>query len=493
MRLPLLFLLICTVAGSAIASEHYPYLAKIAVVETPVLSGPSSQYYMTSQLKKGEQVEVYYETEDWCAIRPPVGSFSWISARYVNLGTNGIGEIITDGLASRIGSEEAELCDTVQVKLKRGEKVLVIGRRETPENDASPLWYKIAPPSGEFRWIPRSALFAEVSLAKTDRSITQVVYETESDVGLVLPVIPQTPMAPRRTPPVEQEAVVTDPPVSKESARSQTQGPALDLAPLSNLLASNRPEQIMIVKETPKPVDPVRQAFDKAFEELKSETRVAMTRPTEDWVFQTLIDRGNELYDVAPSDSDLEKVYHLVETLQRTWDVRKEIAYRRQFRTGGLLTPPPSATPSPAPTAATYTTTYGSNYTKTAATPAPLGAPAAQPLAATTSNTITHTVSETSPRIPTDKSTQCGFKLHGYDVVGKLGEFESPPTGYPPYAVVDENERILCLITPAVGVAMKEHVGKIVGVNGILGFYEKNHQPKRRHITVQEIDVLSFK
>ena len=83
-----------------------------------------------------------------------------------------------------------------------------------------------------------------------------------------------------------------------------------------------------------------------------------------------------------------------------------------------------------------------------------------------------------------------GFKLHGFDVVGRLGEFENPPAGYPPYAVADEKQQILCLISPTTGLALKEHVGKVVGVNGILGFYEKTNQPKRRHITVQEVDVL---
>ena len=97
---------------------------------------------------------------------------------------------------------------------------------------------------------------------------------------------------------------------------------------------------------------------------------------------------------------------------------------------------------------------------------------------------------EAVPAIPSEKTIEHGFKLHGYDVVGKLGEFESPPKGYPPYAVVDEKEQILCLISPTVGVEMKEHVGKVVGINGILGFYEKNNQPKRRHITVQEVGVL---
>lgn len=83
-----------------------------------------------------------------------------------------------------------------------------------------------------------------------------------------------------------------------------------------------------------------------------------------------------------------------------------------------------------------------------------------------------------------------GFKLRGFDVVGRLGEFENPPAGYPPYAVADEKQQILCLISPATGVELKEQVGKVVGINGILGFYEKANQPNRRHITVQEIVVF---
>ncbi len=37
------------------------------------------EYYRTDQLKPGQELEVYVETEDgWLGVRPPDTSFSWI-------------------------------------------------------------------------------------------------------------------------------------------------------------------------------------------------------------------------------------------------------------------------------------------------------------------------------------------------------------------------------------------------------------------------------
>ncbi len=477
MRKPTLFAFFCVfLTASAVASANYPYQAVIHAAATPVFSGPGTEYYVTTTLRQGNMVDIYYETTDWCAIKPPDGSFSWISALYVELEATGRGTVTADGLAARIGSDNTELCDTVQVKLRQGEQVLVLGQRETPENQASPLWYKIAPPSGEFRWIRRDAL-----IAQRNRGIQQVAYQAETPViPKTLPQLPTPTLVPRptlaespRQPTAAANEVLPIPPLKEilQDRALQDQG-------LQDKLASSRPDRLRTDTVT-KVVDPVTEAFNKAFDELKEEAHMSMTRPTEDWVFQTLLDRGHELYEIAPTDADLEKVYHLVESLERTWAVRKEIAYRRQFRTGGLLTPPPSATPSSSASTSTSSPRYAANPLAAVqgqrGLHAPNAAPTARPVVRTVapSGTIAH-----------------GFKLHGFDVVGRLGEFENPPAGYPPYAVADEKQQILCLISPTTGLALREHVGKVVGVNGILGFYEKTNQPKRRHITVQEVDVL---
>src|SRR5262245_22397893 len=62
---------------------------------------------------------------------------------------DGVAEISKPNVAARVGSRLSAQRDVVQVRLKEGEKVAILGRDEREGG----LWYKIAPPSGEFRWI----------------------------------------------------------------------------------------------------------------------------------------------------------------------------------------------------------------------------------------------------------------------------------------------------------------------------------------------------
>jgi uncharacterized protein YgiM (DUF1202 family) len=474
------------------ASErYYPYYASVAVTETAVRSGPGKEFYSTSQLWLGDKVEVYYETEEWCAIRPPIGSFSWISARYVDLGTNNIGRVIADGLASRVGSESAKLCDTVQVKLKKGEKVFVLDRLETPENIASPLWLKIVPPSGEFRWVARDALMFSVSARTSQqispkRTIVQVAYENSEDGVENRELDKSEPIVPPPTRPVKLPT-----PRLANILPSETITPQktiTNLPPLSDKFTSNQSELQTITTNTPKKSDP----FQEAFEELKEETRIALTRPTEEWVFDTLIHRGSELYEVAPTNSDLEKVYHLVETLQRTKIVRQEIAMRRQFRGSYSTAFPVSTTPYPTTshsvnTALNHTVAspYPSGSSSNSGAPAPMNPATPQPVTQTPSTSKIPTV------IKTSGTTLLEGKTLEFDLVGKLGEFHPLPKGHPPYALVDEQEQIICLVSPTTEVDLKPYLGKTVGINGVLGIFEKPNQPNRRHLSACKVETIT--
>jgi hypothetical protein len=80
----------------------------------------------------------------------------------------------------------------------------------------------------------------------------------------------------------------------------------------------------------------------------------------------------------------------------------------------------------------------------------------------------------------------------GYDIVGRLGEFVEPiPKGHPPFAVVDEREQIICLISPSANLDLLPFVGQFVGINGVLG-YDKGQpgKPLTRHISVKNIRAI---
>jgi SH3-like domain-containing protein len=134
------------------AAETSPYQARVVAAGAAVHSGPGEKYYPTDTLGQGDLVEVYREKPGWLAIRPPLNSFSWVSARDLSLRDGGLAEIARDDVLSRIGSRLNDQHNAAQVHLKKGEIVEVLGEG----NIRGEKWYRIAPPAGEFRWIQAS-------------------------------------------------------------------------------------------------------------------------------------------------------------------------------------------------------------------------------------------------------------------------------------------------------------------------------------------------
>jgi len=371
-----------------------------------VRSGPGGNFYPVLQLRIGDKVEVYHEQNDWCAIRPPIGSFSWVSAQYVQFDSGNIGTVLAEGLASRIGSDYSDDCETVQVTLQKGETLLILERRETPENSVSPVWLKIAPPSGEFRWIHKSALGPTMPIQLVRHEDTEAKVPTLPKIASVNPLSTMRRSA-----------------VSTSSA------------------------------------DP----FQRAFGELQREAYVTMTRPTSDDVFALLIHRAEELYQIAPTDSDLEKTYHLLESLQRTRAVRRELALRRPAAIGTSL---PVSPLNPQPVVNS-------------------GAPAPR-------RSVISAYAPTSAQ-SSSLPFRAGVNVGGYDIVGRLGEFDPPLSAdHPPYAVVDERGQIFCLISPSANLELSQYVGQFVGINGVLGYDIERQQGRQpaRHITAKSIRTL---
>ncbi len=151
-------ILLCALAIAA-STEYvrgediqFPYTAYITADDVYVRSGPGQNYYPTHKLATGEPVEVYrHDPGGWYAIRPPEGSFSWVSSRYLSPGDEGLAVVNGENVAARVGSRFSDIRDIIQVRLQKAEVVEVLGA-EVDETGAR-RWYKIAPPSGEFRWV----------------------------------------------------------------------------------------------------------------------------------------------------------------------------------------------------------------------------------------------------------------------------------------------------------------------------------------------------
>ena len=154
MRLLLTVSVFCCalIASPASGQPAFPYKAFINTDEVYVRSGPGQSYYPTDKLKAGQEVEVYrHDPGGWYAIRPPVGSFSWVSDRFLRPGVEGLAVVTDDRVAARVGSRFSDIRDVIQVRLQQAEVVEVLEAKRA--GNGSRTWYKIAPPSGEFRWV----------------------------------------------------------------------------------------------------------------------------------------------------------------------------------------------------------------------------------------------------------------------------------------------------------------------------------------------------
>jgi SH3-like domain-containing protein len=159
---PFLVFLCCSALLSSTASggTTFPYKASATSDDVYVRSGPGQNYYATDKLKRGQEVEVYrHDPGGWCAIRPIEGSFTWVSGRFLKPTKHNLAVVTEEGVAARVGSRFGDTRDVVQVRLRKGEVVEVL---ESPSGDGrGSQWYKIAPPSGEFRWVSSKYLDAE--------------------------------------------------------------------------------------------------------------------------------------------------------------------------------------------------------------------------------------------------------------------------------------------------------------------------------------------
>ncbi len=485
------FCILTAATPHVFATEIVPWYG-VVVEEATARCGPGVDYYETSRLFKGDRLEIYDETADgWCAVRPPIGSFSWINAQYVSLAPNGIGTITVDGLASRIGSESGDQCHAVSAYLKKGEKVHILDRRETPENTASPIWYKIAPPNGEFRWVERKSIVPiphdpsglEVSESRVDQGSVDQSSADQSSAD-------------------QSSAAVGSRGAKRLGSLNSNREAYAEYAIRQTALRSNENDRLAPSGNADSSPE---QAFRKALADLREEVSDVLTQPTEDWVFDTLLHHAGNLYEEAPSETDREKILHLSETLRRTQSIRREISTTRHNK--GLVVPKANAiqtvsfpvsphsqgSPKRTPRISTFNTT-----------PTPLNTPAPLP-AVSRENEPTSPVPLTSPHAaktaaqplaqpPVDgpQPSPAGNPVTpAFGLVGRLGRFNPLPPGHPPYAIVDEKGEVICLLTPAPGVGMADLVGQWIGVNGKRDTYRQDGEADQRHILVENVAPLA--
>ena len=164
-----------TCAQSTSAQVEFPYQALVLRDGADVHSGPGQVLYGTEKLKQGTAIEVYrHDPGGWCAIRPTPDSFGLVPESTLQMVGEGVGKIVIDGTRAWVGTKLGPVEKPLwQVKLKKDELVEVIGQVSWPHAEGhSTIWYQIAPPAGEFRWIKMSdiQLPASVRSAMSDET-----------------------------------------------------------------------------------------------------------------------------------------------------------------------------------------------------------------------------------------------------------------------------------------------------------------------------------
>ena len=170
----------------AASGVKFPYESVIEADETYVRSGAGTKYYPTAKLRRGDKVVVHrHDPGGWFMVAPPPGSFSWVPAKYVEK-TGDRGTITTGRVAARVGSFESDIREVFQRTLAEGDEVEILGEKMLAQESgrgSAELWYRIAPPRGEWRWVMGQAV------APVDQPFARMPAGDPFDV----PVAPERP------------------------------------------------------------------------------------------------------------------------------------------------------------------------------------------------------------------------------------------------------------------------------------------------------------
>lgn len=438
MRSELCAILACTaLAGLSAADEiAFPYKAYVTSEEVYVRSGPGKSYYPTGKLMPGAEVEVYrHDPGGWYAIRPPEGSFSWVSARYLESMQDNLARVTGDEVAARVGSQFSDIRDVIQVRLHRGEVVEVLDKKQFAAGPDAGTWYKISPPSGEFRWIFGKYVdpnFPKDGLRKSSAENNPLLHPT--------------------------------PPVGQIAAESSTPSPGEEKE--KKPAAATQPEKTPIeakassaAAETQSSLDPTTYASREFRDSEDARAALGPTRQSSPEEFQEELDKLE--MDLAAMLAEEPSVWSFDEIRLRAQSlmVRAETAVERG-RARTLL----------------------NRVAQSIDIKQRFDAVAKLKTETERENRRLAELSEvkaTSGSAPLDSER--------FDGTGRLARVVSPKLGAPQYALVDDNGNVQCYVTPAPGVNMQYYVGRRIGVTGVRGYIAEQ---RAQHVVAKNITSL---
>jgi hypothetical protein len=446
------FVGLSTARAVADASVVVPLAAKVVTAGAAVHSGPGDSYYLTDTLPEGESVEVYRRRDDgWCAIRPPADSFSWVFASNLQLDDEGLGKVTKDNAASRIGSRLSSHRDVVQVRLRKGETVKILGKDE----QGSETWYKIAPPAGEFRWVAADCLaFSELGEAggSAAGSVTRTSHDEPAhpatdlkSTDLMAPPLvsaadPPAPIPTTKSAATSSAATIASPPpkvtapaavasvASTTVSKPDTTSPKADITPVASPTAAS-PETAQQLGEL----------------ELRLSRMVA--EPPATWNIDALQQTAEQLLSKADTVADRDAVKATLAKIDRFGAIQRRSA-------------------------------------------AVSGTAAANATASTTAGNISPATVTALPGVGQAGSPAPGANGGGvgqFDAVGVLRPVVSKRPGAPQFALVDDRGQVVTFVTPTPDVNLQPYLGRRIGVIGSRGYIPEFH---RAHVMAGRVTPL---
>jgi hypothetical protein len=457
------------VAPAVGETEIAPYEARVTTPRAQVRSGPGEKFYPTDTLPQGDTVEVYRQQDDgWLAIRPPAGSFSWISAKQLKLREGGLAEIEQPNVPSRIGSRLSDLRIAAQVRLKKGEVVEVVGEQKIDGQ----LWYQIAPPAGEFRWIHASCVqrLEPLSSSADEPEATPVVTasateasngestKTEGDA-----TAPETP-----EPDTNSNGAAGD--LWRSPSGGAASSPAeISAPPLAAVTPDSEPAEVPTAV-APSPPEPATAAGALSDRPAGPAAGAASEAGTDDLSRQLteiemrlsrMASAPPQLWNTERLERDTEQLLARAESPAARDSIKVTLAkidrfasLGRQYQQGAGVVMAGSPNPALLPTAGLRN-----------------GAGSGDPRA---------TAPLVAPGMPTGDGR--------YDAVGILRPVVSKRPGAPQFALVDDQGQVLTFVTPTPDVNLQPFLGRRIGIAGTRGFIPEFN---RAHVTAARITPLS--
>jgi len=284
---------------------EFPYRAYINADDVYVRSGPGQSYYPTDKLKIGQEVEVYrHDPGGWYAIRPPEGSFSWVSGRYLAAGVENLAVVTEDRVAARVGSRFSDIRDVIQVRLHKAEVVEVLDAKQIGTGTGRTTWYKIAPPSGEFRWVAGRYVdpdYPHSGLRKTHA-------------------------AENRTPPADapdMDHATHSRPVASSTGRPPAEEPSVIVVPSSPAAVPRPSESFAPVfsPQTARGMTP--EEYQSELEEMDLELSAMVSEEPTVWTFDDLRPRCEELLATAETAVERGRARVLLNKITRFEDIKR--------------------------------------------------------------------------------------------------------------------------------------------------------------------------